>query len=303
MSNLRQLRTRIKSSKSTAKVTKAMEMVAASKMRRAQDQAKSAGLYTEGISQIVLKLGGSITPDENVFFRISPKIKKVCIVVYGPSRGFCGSLSTNLAYSLRNFVKGLEASNVEIEFVTVLKMAYKVASKMGHEIKAHFTEFDEYPKIQSIYQILDVVKNDFEKGVYDEVYIVYPRFVSTALQIPEITKVLPVDPSVFVKPTVEKDGEISEKREVEVTTEASSGFFLLEPSKKEILARLVPEYIEMRFFNALLSTKASEHSARMLVMRNATDNAEEMIYDLTLKFNKTRQAQITTEIIETSGRL
>lgn len=303
MSNLRQLRTRIKSSKSTAKVTKAMEMVAASKMRRAQDQAKSAGLYTEGISQIVLKLGGSITPDENVFFRISPKIKKVCIVVYGPSRGFCGSLSANLAYSLRNFVKGLEASNVEIEFVTVLKMAYKVASKMGHEIKAHFTEFDEYPKIQSIYQILDVVKNDFEKGVYDEVYIVYPRFVSTALQIPEITKVLPVDPSVFVKPTVEKDGEISEKREVEVTTEASSGFFLLEPSKKEILARLVPEYIEMRFFNALLSTKASEHSARMLVMRNATDNAEEMIYDLTLKFNKTRQAQITTEIIETSGRL
>ncbi len=280
-----------------------MEMVAASKMRRAQDQAKSAGLYTEGISQIVLKMGGSITPEENVFFRMSPKIKKVCIVVYGPSRGFCGSLSTNLAYSLRNFVKDLEASNVEIDFVTVLKMAYKVASKMGHEIKAHFTEFDEYPKIQSIYQILDVVKNDFVAGVYDEVYIVYPRFVSTALQIPEITKVLPVDPSVFVKPSVEKSGEVSEKREAEDISEAGSGFFLLEPSKKEILARLVPEYIEMRFFNALLSTKASEHSARMLVMRNATDNAEEMIYDLTLKFNKTRQAQITTEIIETSGRL
>lgn len=304
MSNLRQLRTRIKSSKSTAKVTKAMEMVAASKMRRAQDQAKSAGLYTEGISQIVLKLGGSISPEENVFFRISPKIKKICIVVYGPSRGFCGSLSANLAYSLRTFVKDLEAQNVEIDFVTVMKMAYKVASKMGHQIKAHFTEFDEYPKVQSIYQILDVVRNDFKSGIYDEVYIAYPRFVSTAVQIPEIIKVLPVDPSVFIKPSLEKGGEVIETKEPkESSNDGKSGFFLLEPSKKEILNRLVPEYIEMRFFNSLLSTKASEHSARMLVMRNATDNAEEMIYDLTLKFNKTRQAQITTEIIETSGRL
>lgn len=302
MSNLRQLRTRIKSSKSTAKVTKAMEMVAASKMRRAQDQAKSAGLYAEGISQIVLKLGGSISPEENVFFRISPQIKKVCIVVYGPSRGFCGALSTNLAYALRKFVKDLEKENIEIEFVTVMKMAYKVASKMGKNIKAHFTEFDEYPKVQSIYQILDVVQKDFEMGNYDEVYVAYPKFLTTALQVPEITKVLPIDPKVFVKPVLNKVGEVKEDL-VQDESSSESGFFLLEPSKKEILGRLIPEYIEMTFFNALLSSKASEHSARMLVMRNATDNAEEMIYDLTLKFNKTRQAQITTEIIETSGRL
>lgn len=286
MSNLRQLRTRIKTSKSTAKVTKAMEMVAASKMKRAQDQSKSATLYTDGITEIVAGLKGAISKEENIFFRIN-KVKKVCIVVYGPSRGFCGALNTNLSYSLRKFIKSLESLNIEVSLITVMKMAHKIGLKMGNKILAHFSEFEEYPKVQSIYNILEIVKSGFIKEEFDEVYIAYPKFINTAIQTPEIIKVLPVDTSIF--------NNTEEKK--------ASTYFELEPSKSEILDRLIPEYIEMRFFNALLSTKASEHSARMLVMRNATDNAKEMIDELTLKFNKTRQAQITTEIIETSGRI
>ncbi|HEY3118497.1 MAG TPA: ATP synthase F1 subunit gamma [Chloroflexota bacterium] len=286
MASLRDIRRRIRGVKSIAQVTKAMQMVAATRMRRAQQRALDSRPYADAIREMVIELG-SDRPDPlslHPLQQIRPE-RRVAFMVFTSDRGLCGPLNGNV---IRRAATEILAQTEDPHLVTVGRKGQDFFARRGRHIQATFTGL-ERPEYDDVIPISRVIIDEYEQQSVDAVYLVYPEFVTALTQRPVVSRILPI-----VAPeaggTQEAGGHLQ-----------APGEFIIEPSTEEILDTLLPRYVEVQVYRALLETAASEHSARMAAMRAATENALELVQGLTLAYNKARQAAITREIIEISG--
>lgn len=280
MATIRQIKRRVRSVTSIAKVTKAMELVAGSKMRRSQARALAARPYAEKMMEILGDLSRQRAEDEESHSFLTPRpVQNTLIVYLGPNRGLAGGLPSNLGRRAASFALEQESP---VSFVTVGKKARDFVVRAGQVLVAEFT-MPDYPDLSDTLALTQIIVGEYESGRVDRVFVLFPRFVNTAVQTPSVRQLLPIQP---------QDIPGSATAEVD---------YIYEPSAKGVLDRLLPRYVEMTIYQAILETEASELSARMVAMRNATESANEMIQTLTLVYNKARQEQITKELLDIVG--
>ena len=277
MSSSRLLKRRMKSAKNISQITKAMEMVSASKMRRSQEQAVASRPYAEKLTIMLKNIAMHTNPSQHPLLQTHSSPKKL-IVLFSTDRGLAGGLNTNLFKRSEEFV-----ATSAVEFIVIGKKAREYAIKFGHKIVADFSGLPEHLHFEDALPIAEVMMKGFLTGQYSEVYFLHMQFVTTLAQKPCLEHLLPL--------TVE---QIEQPAEL-ITAKTE---YLFEPSSSTILDFLLPYYVEIETYQTLLDAKASEHSARMVAMKNASDNAKEVIDELQLIYNKTRQAGITKELIE-----
>jgi F-type H+-transporting ATPase subunit gamma len=287
MPSLKDIRGRIGSVRNIAQITRAMEMVAASRMKRAQDAILAARPYAEEMEAALRRVAGAAGLSEEVDPLLASRpVRRVAIIMITTDRGLAGSLNANASRSVLRWVAERAAARngdrpVEIEAITVGRKGRDALRRAGVPIAAHFAQLGDRPAFSDITPLARLVTEDFLAEKYDEIDIAYSTFVSTLSQRPAIDTILPV-----VSP------EMAEEQE------RTNDEYLFEPSPEAVLSRLLPHYVAIGIYRAVLENNASEQSARMIAMRNSTDNANELIDDLTLVYNKTRQATITREMIE-----
>lgn len=280
MINIRLIRRRIRGIRGIAKITRAMEMVAASKMRRAQERGLAGRPYAEKITQVLASLAalaksGGAVPHPLLQRR---PVNKIAVIHVTPDRGLCGGLVANLN---RRTVSFILEQNVPVTLVGVGHKGLDFMKRYGQDIRAEFTQLGDRPVLFDTLPISRVVIDDYTNGVVDAVYLVYAQFVSTMVQRPVVKQILPVEPAAV--PT------------------AQNVDYIYEPDPVGVLGQLLPRFVEMQVYHAVLESIASEQSARMVAMRNATDNAKELTEDLTLMYNKARQESITKELLDITG--
>jgi F-type H+-transporting ATPase subunit gamma len=287
MPSLKDIRGRIGSVRNIAQITRAMEMVAASRMKRAQDSILAARPYADELEEALGRVAGAagLTEEINPLLARRP-VRRAAIIVITTDRGLAGSLNANATRAVLRWVdERASRSNgdaaVEIEAITVGRKGRDAVRRAGIPIAAHFAQLGDRPSFADVTPIARLVTDDFLAEKYDEIDIAYSTFVSTLAQRPEISTLLPVA-----------------QPEMGAETERTNDEYLFEPSPEAVLRRLLPHYVAIGIYRAVLENNASEQSARMIAMRNSTDNANELIDDLTLVYNKTRQATITREMIE-----
>lgn len=303
--SLRDIRRKMKAIKSTRQVTKAMELVAASKMRRAVQHAQQLRRYALHGWEILLSLGRQARASDHPFL-MQRKVKKVLGIVFTSDRGLCGALNAQLLRSLQQYIKTVSglSSFETMEFITVGRKGNQLLTRQHRPVIATFPALSNHPTIKDVHPIAKLAIDEFKKGTYDHVVLVYTDFISPILQQAAVKVLLPFSPSE-VREVV---GELEEhrrrtKEEQEITPSMlpKGQEYLLEPSPEEVLDVILPQLTETQIFQAVLESVASEHSARMLAMHNATDNASEILDDITLMYNQTRQANITAELAELSA--
>ncbi|MEE8174529.1 MAG: ATP synthase F1 subunit gamma [Dehalococcoidia bacterium] len=278
MADIRIIKRRIRSIQSTAKITRAMEMIAASKMRRAQERGLAGRPYAERMHMVLADLAaqqqdGALHP----LLERRPA-NRIAMVHITPDRGLCGGLNANINRRTAGFL--LERPEPKV-LIAVGRKGRDFMARYGQEIRAEFTQLGDRPSLLDSLPISRVVIDDYSSGFVDVVYLVYARFVTTMVQRPVLEQLLPVEPA-----------PIPAGQNVE---------YIYEPSSSAVLAELLPRFVEMQLYHAILESIASEQSARMVAMRNATENANELIEDLTLTYNKTRQEMITRELLDITG--
>jgi F-type H+-transporting ATPase subunit gamma len=278
MPSLRDIRRRIRSVKNTAQITKAMELVAASRMRRAQQRVTQARPYSSAMRAMIARLGAARREGEALHPLLQQRpIQRVGLVMLTTDRGLCGALNTNV---IRRGTEFLLSTEQDAELVTVGRKGQDFMVRRGREIRATFTALGDRPDYMAIVPIARIITEDFERGGIDAAYILFPRFISTLTQRPQVDQLLPITP------------------EAAETGAAGRVEYIYEPDPAGILDELLPRYVEVQIYQAVLETIASEQSARMIAMRNANDSAKELIDSLTLSYNKARQAAITREVTE-----
>lgn len=279
MANLRDIRRRIKSIKNTAQITKAMQMVAASRMRKAQQAALAGRPYALRLDELGAHLHDAGSDFTHPLLE-ERTIKKICTLVVTTDKGLCGALNTNL---LREVLKQDKAAKHPKVYVTAGRKGKQFLARAGKTLLADFEIKDNFT-FRDSKRISSFLIDGFLKHEFDAVEIFYTRFINTINQKPESLELLPIG---------------SHKLDVKAAlAEVTAGDYLFEPSAPELLAKLLPFYVHYETYQTLLDSKASEHSARMVAMKNATDNAKQLVKDLTLEYNKARQAMITTELLE-----
>ena len=285
MPGLQALNRRIKSVKSTRKVTRAMQMVSASKMRRAQNQAITSRGYASLAWELISELNQNIVI-EHPLLSENERATKVGIILISTNKGLVGSLNSNLLGKIRE----IEKADIEIvkEFVVMGKKMREATSRLRKNVVADFEKKESRTVPEDVYPIAQMISSQYQKGEYKRVYVVYSEFVSTLTQRPMAKVLLPIKAEGINK--IRPDGERSD--------------FLFEPDAYSVLNHLLPRILESQIYQAVLESDASEHSARMIMMKNATESAGDLISDLTLTFNQLRQNKITTELSEiTAGKL
>ena len=278
MADIRLIRRRIRGIQSIAKITRAMEMIATSRMRRAQEAGLAGRPYDEKIQQVIADLAAIQTGEALHPLLQRREVNKMAIVHITPDRGLCGGLNANINRRTAAFI--LEQS-APVTIVAVGRKGIDFMRRHAREIRAEFMRLGDRPELFDTLPISRVVIDDYTNGLVDMVYLVYARFVSTMTQTPVIEQVLPIEPAVL--PALENVD------------------YIYEPSSVAVLGELLPRFVEMQVYHAVLESIASEQSARMVAMRNATDNANELIEDLTLMYNKARQEAITKELLDIAG--
>ncbi len=278
MADIRLIRRRIRGVQSIAKITRAMEMIATSKMRRAQEAGLAGRPYDEKIQQVIADLAAIQSGSAPHPLLQRREVSKIGVVHITPDRGLCGGLNASVNRRTAGFI--LEQS-VPVTLVTVGRKGIDFMRRYGRDVRAEFSRLGDRPELLDTLPISRVVIDDYTNGVVDMVYLVYARFVSTMVQRPELEQILPVEPAVL--PAMQN---------VE---------YIYEPSPDAVLGELLPRFVEMQVYHAILESIASEQSARMVAMRNATDNANELTQDLTLLYNKARQESITRELLDITG--
>ncbi len=281
MATIREIRRRIRSVQSTAKITKAMELVAASKMRRAQQRALAGRPYAERLTWVLADLAETLPQmDQDTLHPLLRRreVQSTEIVLITPNRGLCGGLPT--AVNRRCSALALDLG-VPAKLVAVGRKGRDFFRRVDVAMRADFTELGDYPEYLDILPIARVVIEDYLAGECDQVFLVYPFFINTMSQEPRMAQLLPVEPPE--------------------ETATHTVDYIYEPGREAVLAEILPRYVEMQIYEAILEGIASEQSARMVAMRNATDAANEMIEELTLTYNKARQEQITTELLDIVG--
>ena len=279
MANIRIIRRRIRSVQNSAKITKAMQMIAASKMRRAQQLTLAGRPYSEKMGNVLANLAAQPAEAEEVHPLLRHReVKRIEVILTIPYRGLCGGLNSNLNRATGRFIV---EQNVPVSLVTVGRKGRDFMVRFGREVRAVFINLGDRPSVADILPIAHLVIEDYTNGYVDQVLVSYSQFVSTAIQRPVMQKLLPVEPASL--PPGQAVG------------------YIYEPRSLEVLSALLPRFVEMQLYHALLENIAREHSARMVAMRAATDNALDMIDSLTLMLNKARQESITRELLDIVG--
>jgi F-type H+-transporting ATPase subunit gamma len=285
MPNLKELKNRISSVKSTRKITSAMKMVAASKLRRAQDLAESSRVYADSLSFILSSLAGNTKNSsdlpEILTGRENSKIS--LLIINSSDRGLCGGFNSNLFRNAKNWISEQQEKGKSVKIITVGKKASSFYKKTDINVIANFDDLNSNDKqLQVSEEIKNKIMELFENNEIDEVSILFNKFVSVIAQEPTYQSLIPLS-------NEEADEEV---------TDTSNAVFEFEPDKNELLEYLVPRNFLTQIYRSVLESSASEHAARMTSMDNATRNAGDMIDGLTLTYNRTRQAFITKELIE-----
>ncbi len=275
MASQRDIRRRIGSVKNIKQITRAMQFVAASKLKRAQDATLAARPYSEKLDEVLADLAAVLGGDDHPLLASREGGKRL-IVLFTTDRPLSGPLNTNI---VRFVARDIVDNPGDLAVITVGRKGRDAMRRTGVPLEAHFATFGDRPTFADVLPLARLVTDDFLAGTYSRVDIVYSHWVSTLVQRPTLSTILPIQPS-------------------EDTEGIPGNQFIFEPSAGAVLERLLPRYVATRLFQAVLEAKASEESSRMVAMKNATENAEELIEDLTLSYNKVRQANITREMIE-----
>ena len=287
MANLRDIRRRIKSVKNTAQITRAMQLVAAAKMKKAQDQALAGREYAAHLNQMLADIRGNLSDDGHTLLEDREGSRELVLVI-STDKGLCGPLNTNLGKALR------AKTSPDADYVTVGRKLRIVCEKLGKNILADFTVNDPVPFSQTR-PIAKFLTKQFLEGKYDKVSIVYTKFVNTLRQEPTVMTLLPVQ-NTFAGGDDPNAG--ADAFPVEEHIKDAFRDYTFEPSALAVLEAILPLYINYQVYQAHVESRASEHSARMVAMKAATDNANKFIKELTLEYNKLRQGAITAELLE-----
>jgi F-type H+-transporting ATPase subunit gamma len=325
MASTKELRRRIRSVKNTAQITKAMQMVAATKMRRAQNQALGGRPYSETLQIAVAELMPAIDQSLNPLLRENSS-DKIGILLLTTDKSLCGALNSNVLRLAQQFANNPRISSrasaegslhagrddkqkAEVQFFTIGKKGRDFVVKTGKELVADFENNDTVSYTQAK-QTANVLIQSFLEGKVGEVYILYPDFVSTLKQDPKLEKILPISQEELLKgldingmDNVSSRAKRSEAEGSLHTGRDDSQEFLFDTSKQVLLDFVLNHFVQQKVYQSLLETKASEHSARMIAMKNATDSAKDLVSDLQLAYNQTRQEGITRELLEITSAL
>jgi len=290
MPNLRDIRRRIKSVKNTSQITKAMQMVAATKMRRAQQAALALRPYSDRLDELAANMYANIGPAEvsHPLLQKRSKSGKTCAIVLTSEKGLCGPLNTNL---LREVLKNDGPDKV---YVSVGKKGRQTLVRLKKNLLADF-ELKDSPTLAECKAVSKFVVKKFEEGAFDSVEIYFSHFVNTLTQTATRFPLIPIGAEHLA--TAKALGQAKREQQAQGGT-APHLVYNFEPDAAELLGNLLPYYIHLLLYDKVLESRASEHSARMVAMKAATDNAKQLVKDLTLEYNKARQAAITNEILE-----
>lgn len=293
----REIKRRIRSIKNTRQITKAMELVSAAKMRKSVQNVLATRTYAQLGWQLLRQLKERTDSSHHPLLAERSEVKRVGIVVVSSNRGLCGGFNQQLANTVLRLVQTEKSANAEVEVVALGRRGRDAVYRGGVKIVAEFIKADVTKSSEDIMPIAKLILDDYLSGKYDKVVVAYTDFVSPISQKPRIKQLLPIVNGV--------DAELGSARAQgtqaaqEIVEKVSYPYeYLFEPDPAQVLASLLPRLIEVQLYQAVLESDASEHSARMLAMRNASDAAKDMIDALTLSFNQARQAGITAELAE-----
>lgn len=276
MASLREIKGRINSTKKTSQITKAMQMVSTSKMSRAEMNAKSFVPYMKKIQEVVGSIAHGTTDAVHPMLIHRPVKKSAYLVITG-DRGLVGAYNSNIIRRVNQLLQERHKSKDEYGLITIGRVGRDFYKKQGHNILLEITGLNDHPNFNEVQSITSKTVDMFSDGTYDELYIIYTHYISVIQHDVIVKKVLPL---------------------TDIAPAAKPFIYEFEPNVEEILEVLLPQYAESLIFGALLESKASEHASSMMAMKNATDNAMELINTLTISYNRARQAQITQEITE-----
>ncbi len=277
MANLKEIRARITSVGSTMQITSAMKMVSAAKLKRAQDAITQMRPYANKLSELLVNLSSTLDASEGGVYAQAREVKSILIVAVTSNRGLCGAFNNNVIKGAKSLAEGYE----QVAFVTIGKKASEYFTKNGYEVISSYDDLYNDLSFANTSVIAQDLMDQFVEGRYDKIVVVYNQFKNAASQNLMTEVYLPV--------------------ETPADDTATIGDYIFEPEKEEIVAELIPKSLKVQLFKAVLDSHASEHGARMTAMHKATDNAGELKRELTLTYNKARQAAITGEILEIVG--
>ena len=280
MAGAKEIRNKIGSVKNTQKITSAMEMVAASKMRRAQERMSASRPYAETMRKVIGHIAQGNLEYKHPYL-IEREVKRVGYIVVSTDRGLCGGLNINLFKAALNDMKQWSAKGAKVDLALIGSKASNFFERHGAKVKAHVSGLGDNPSVNDLIGSVKVMLKAYDNGEIDRLYLVYNKFVNTMVQQPKVDQLLPLP--------VTEDSKLAKKHHWD---------YLYEPDPKQLLDTLLIRYVESQVYQGLVENLASEQAARMVAMQAATDNAGNLINDLQLVYNKARQASITQELTE-----
>ena len=282
MAGSKEIRTKIKSVENTRKITKAMEMVAASKMRKAQDRMRASRPYAEKIRQVAAHMSAANPEYKHTFLIKRDVVKNIGLIVVSSDKGLCGGLNTNMLRLSINQMKTWEAEGKAIKVSAIGNKGLGFMNRVGADVKSNTIGLGDVPHLETLIGTIKVMLDAYTAGEIDQLYICYTKFINTMKQEPVMQQLLPLSGEQLGSPKGHWD-------------------YIYEPEAKPVVDQLMVRYVESLIYNAVAENMASEQSSRMVAMKSASDNAKEVIGDLKLIYNKARQAAITKEISEIVG--
>ena len=283
MANLKEVKNRIKSVTSTQQITKAMKMVAAAKLRRAQDAIMQMRPYSQKLTSIINNVSGSVDVSEiSTPYAVTREVRKVLIVVASSDRGLCGGFNTN-SFKHAKALIAKKYTGMDVTVMPIGKKALEHFQKRGYKMASNYSKLFEKLSFEGAREAAEFVMESFVEAKYDHVEIVYNEFKNVATQVVHNEQFLPI------------------KQEDTGGEKGSETDYIFEPSREHIFTQIIPNSLKIQFYRTLLESNASEHGARMTAMDKATENADDLLKELKLTYNRTRQAAITKEILEIVG--
>ena len=284
MAGTKEIRTKIKSVQNTRKITKAMEMVAASKMRKAQDRMRAARPYGDKIRNIAANLARANPEYKPAFLHARESASAVGVIVVTTDKGLCGGLNTNILRMLLTKLKEFEAQGKKVQATAIGNKGFGFLNRLGANVVSHVVQLGDTPHLEKLIGPVKVMLDAYSAGKLDAVYLFYTGFVNTMKQEPNVEQLLPLS-----------------KERMQADSQTYTWDYVYEPDARAVIDELLMRYVEALIYQAVAENMASEQSARMVAMKAATDNAKTVIDDLQLTYNKARQASITKELSEIVG--
>ena len=297
MASTLDIKRRIKSIKSTAKITRAIEMISAVKMRQAVKNVLQIRSYAYAARNVLANISKTAGAKNNIFFNQRP-IKNILMIVITSNRGLCGSFNAQIIKKAKEEISNRAAlNNAGIDFVTIGKKGENMVRKAGENIISAFPDIAYLPNIANVRPVVKMILDEYGAGKYDKITVAYTDYISAISQVPKIRQILPIS-EIDLGEQIEEIDALAKKHKLSAPRYLE---YKIEPNPALIIESLVPRLLEMQIYHAILESKASEESSRMIAMKNATEAANEMADDFMFAFNQIRQSKITQEIAEISA--